>query len=49
MEDFLAIFRLPELQMKLPKTCEECELVAFGFCSISYKEAIPNCVGILDG
>jgi hypothetical protein len=39
----------PELDMKLPKTPEECGLAAAGFCSISYNEAIPNCVGVLDG
>jgi hypothetical protein len=39
----------PALDMKLPKTPEECELAAAGFRSISYDEAIPNCVGVLDG
>jgi hypothetical protein len=44
-----AILKAPELRMKLPETSEECELAASGFRSISYKEAIPNCVGVLDG
>ena len=35
--------------MKLPETSEECKLAASGFRSISYKEAISNCVGVLDG
>ncbi len=35
--------------MKLPETPEEFKLAAAGFHSISYKEAIPNCVGVLDG
>jgi hypothetical protein len=38
-----------ELQMKLPETSEECELAASVLRSISYKEAIPNCVDMLDG
>jgi hypothetical protein len=44
-----AIMKSPALDMKLPKTPEECELAAAGFRSISYDEAIPNCVGVLDG
>jgi hypothetical protein len=42
--------KLPDLQNeKLTETSEECELAASGFWSISCKEVIPNCVGLLDG
>jgi hypothetical protein len=44
-----ALSESPQLQLKLPETPEECELAAAGFRSISYKGAIPNCVGVLDG
>jgi hypothetical protein len=39
----------PDLEMRLPETPEECKVAAAGFRSISYKEAIANCVGVLDG
>jgi hypothetical protein len=38
-----------ELEIKLPATKEECIAAAAGFRSISYKEAITNCIGVLDG
>jgi hypothetical protein len=44
-----AIINSPELRMKLPETSDECEKAASGFRSISYNDAIPNCVGVLDG
>jgi hypothetical protein len=44
-----AIVESPDLEMRLPETPEECKVAAAGFRSISYKEAIANCVGVLDG
>lgn len=38
-----------ELSYGLPKTLAECESVADGFRSISQGDAIPNCIGAVDG
>jgi DDE superfamily endonuclease len=44
-----AIVCNPELSYKFPETKEECEILANGFENISYKSAITNCVGAVDG
>lgn len=38
-----------ELSITFPTSKEACESIAAGFTNISYKEAIDNCVGCLDG
>jgi hypothetical protein len=37
-----------ELDLQLPCTAEECLVIADGFKSKSYKEAITNCIGAID-
>jgi hypothetical protein len=43
------IIECPKLDIKLPQTKKECEAAAARFRSISYKEAITNCIGVIDG
>jgi DDE superfamily endonuclease len=43
------IIACKELDLKLPRTEEECVEVANGFRSISFNEAIMNCIGAIDG
>lgn len=38
-----------ELEICLPATEEECKVLANGFRGISFKEAITNCIGVIDG
>jgi hypothetical protein len=45
----LAIVNHPELEIRFPRTIEECQTVADGFTNISYKLFITNCVGAIDG
>jgi hypothetical protein len=44
-----AINNCSSLDIKFPKTSLECKSVADGFRSISTKEAITNCIGVIDG
>lgn len=46
---FILIDECPELALKLPTNAEQCVEVSDGFRSISYKEAITNCIGAVDG
>jgi DDE superfamily endonuclease len=46
---FYPIYPCPELQLRFPQTCEECQVVADDFASISRGEVITNCVGAVDG
>lgn len=44
-----AICHCDDLAIVWPKTVADCELAAAHFKSISYNEAIVNCVGVVDG
>jgi hypothetical protein len=44
-----AIVRNKALEIHFPDTTAELEAAVKGFASISYKEAIRNCVGVIDG
>jgi DDE superfamily endonuclease len=44
-----AIVCCDEMQIKWPSTAEEIQKGIAGFSSISYEQAICNCVGVLDG
>jgi DDE superfamily endonuclease len=37
------------LEIKFPTTMTECKAAADGFRSISFREAITNCIGVIDG
>jgi DDE superfamily endonuclease len=43
------IVNCKQLEIKLPQNEAECQQVAEGFQSISYKGAITNCIGVIDG
>lgn len=38
-----------ELEIYFPSTVAECDVLAAGFENISYKSAITNCIGAIDG
>jgi DDE superfamily endonuclease len=43
------IVNCKELEIRMPTNEEECKKVAEGFQSISFKSAITNCIGVVDG
>jgi DDE superfamily endonuclease len=43
-----AINNCSKLEIKFPTTLQECQLAAGGFRSVSTKEAITNCIGLID-
>jgi DDE superfamily endonuclease len=43
------IIECKALEIKFPKTIQECKAAAEGFRNISHKEAITNCIGCADG
>jgi DDE superfamily endonuclease len=45
----LAIINCDALQLQFPSTVEQCVKLASGFEDISYRGAIVNCVGAVDG
>jgi DDE superfamily endonuclease len=43
------IIECKQLDLQLPRTAEECVKIADGFRLKSYKQAITNCIGAIDG